>query len=93
MSFNDRTVRVLSPREHYAADHALVVRQRTDDQETTLQIRRVYRGDVEELQIEIGVIKIGRQRNTHAYSSFVVPPAIADQIAEACAKAQPKKEA
>jgi hypothetical protein len=84
MSFTDRTVRVLEGREHYAADHALVVRQNTDDQETTLQIRRVMCGGCEELQIEIGIVKTGKKRNTHAYSSFVVSPQIADLIATAC---------
>jgi hypothetical protein len=84
MTWADRTVRVLAGREHYAADHALVVRQNTDEQEATLQIRRVMCSGQEELQIEIAIVKTGKKRNTHAYSSFVVSPEIADLIVTAC---------
>lgn len=85
-------IKVLTRREHYAADFALVVRQLTDDQETTLQVRRVVPDSGEELQIEISVIKIGAKRNMQMHSSFVCSPQIADMIADACKTIRARKE-
>lgn len=70
--------------EHYAAEHALVVRQRYDDTQTTLQIRRVIpSGDTEQVQVEITIKKFHEKRTTSAHSSFICQPDIADAIAKA----------
>jgi hypothetical protein len=86
MSYNDRTVRVLTAREHYAADSSLVIRQRWDENQTTFQIRRVILPNgTEELQIEVSIEKFGK-RTTQMSSSFVLPPRIADLMAAACSQ-------
>src|SRR5690606_23203820 len=81
--------RRLERREHYAADHALVLRQTDAEKETTLQVRRVIpTGRTEELQIEIAIIKRGKKRNTHTYCSFIVPlisPISSPTLARLCA--------
>lgn len=91
MPFSDRKVRVFGSREHYAADSALVIQQRYDEKEVILQIRRVVTLGNEELQIEIGLYKHGKKRTTQMSDSFVVPPQIADLIAEACTKVRGPK--
>lgn len=76
---------ILTRREHYAADYALVLRQRHHDEQITLQIRRVQPpGYPEELQIEISLEKFGEKRTTGKHGSFICSPTIADRIAEAC---------
>lgn len=76
--------KILTRREHYAADHALVVRQRSDDMQTTLQIRRVIpSGDTEQVQVEITLEKFHEKRTSQLHSSFICPPEIADAIAKA----------
>lgn len=76
--------RELTRRDHYAADMALVLRQRRSDQETTLQVRRVIPSSGEELQIEIEIVRIGLKRNTTMHSSFILSPELADKLAAAC---------
>lgn len=70
--------------DHYAVDHALVVRQRYDDSQTTLQIRRVIpSGDTEQVQMEITIEKFHEKRTSQMHSSFICPPEIADAITKA----------
>ncbi len=78
--------KLLTRRDHYAADFATVFRQRSDDAETTLQVRRVVPSSGEELQIEITISRIGMKRNMQMHSSFILSPELADVMAEACAK-------
>lgn len=90
---HDRKVEILRDGKHYASEFALVIRQTVGnentrnigDEETTLQIRRVIRQDItEELQLEINIIKFGKKRNTTVFSSFIMTPEIADELAKAC---------
>lgn len=80
----EKRTKILTSGEHYAADYSLVVRQRDSDQETTLQIRRVIRNGIEELQMEICISAVGKKRNQQMHSSFTVLPDIADKIGSAC---------
>lgn len=84
----DRTIKKLTKREHYAADYSLVLQQNDYDKETTLGVRRVRQEGAkqDELQIEITIIKRGEKRITRMDESFILPPELAVELAEACLK-------
>lgn len=88
----ERFARKLERREHYAADMALVLRQRSEVQETILQVRRVIPSSGEELQIEIQISRHGMKRNSVMWSSFILSPELADELAMACKTIRARKD-
>lgn len=88
-----RLGRILTGKEHYAADHATVARGENDycnaRKVSTLQVRRVIpSGGSEELQIEISIETFHKRsgRCTSMLASLCLSPADADALAKACAE-------
>lgn len=86
-----RAYKLSKTADHYAVHDSLVLRQ--DDEQkpwrvgkqTTLCVRRVIpTGGTEELQIEIRIDQKHKTRTTSTFCSFVLPPELADELAQAC---------
>jgi hypothetical protein len=82
---NERTVKVLGPREHYAASTQLVLRQAWHNDEVTLAVRRVRleRAVADEVQLEITLKTFHNKRTSQMHASLVLPPDLADKLVEA----------